>query len=115
MRKFRYIEPGHGKDSLTDHEKGRLDMDFDIQIGGFYALMPVTKAEFDLLIVLGWKPDTEKIPDNTDDPIVKTGTVRICSVCNQIVVRDPYNPNYSVCGCMNIGQVEGRYYENIES
>jgi len=106
MRKFRYIEQGHGKDSLTEHEIRELYVDFDISADRFYAIIPVTKAEFDLLIVLGWKPDTEKIPDNTDDPIVKTGTVRICSVCNQIVVRDPYSPNYSICGCEDISQLQ---------
>ncbi len=29
-----------------------------------------------------------------------------CQECKQIAVLDPYNPNYLICGCSNIGQVE---------
>ena len=65
MRKFRYIESGHGDDSLSNHETNELDVDFDIQVDGYYALMPVTKAEFNLLRDLNnmdWKRDEYKLP-----------------------------------------------------
>jgi len=41
-----------------------------------------------------------------NDPPVKTGTVRICSVCDQIVHKHPYNPNYYICGCEDIKQLK---------
>jgi len=46
MRKFRYIEEGHGVDSLTDHEIDQLDVDFDMQVEGFYVLAPLTEMEW---------------------------------------------------------------------
>lgn len=48
-RQFRYVEEGHGKDSLTFHEKMELLVDFDIHVGGYYVLTPVTKDEWDYL------------------------------------------------------------------
>jgi len=69
MRKFRYIEPGHGDDSLSNHEINELDMDFDIKVNGFYALMPVTKYEFGLLVSSSnrdWTREDERLP--VDEP-----------------------------------------------
>ena len=69
MRKFRYIESGHGCDSLCNHEINKLDVDFDIKVDGFYALMPVTKYEFGLLVSSSnrdWTKEDEVLP--VDDP-----------------------------------------------
>lgn len=49
MRKLRYIEKGHEKDSLTIHEIGELYRDFDIETKGFYVLAPLTKEEWELI------------------------------------------------------------------
>lgn len=49
MRDFRYIEKGHGIGSLTDHEVCKLCDDFDIEANGFYALIPVTEDEFNMI------------------------------------------------------------------
>ena len=46
MRLFRYIEEGHGADSLTEHEIHELKYDFDIDVEDYYVLIPVTKEEF---------------------------------------------------------------------
>ena len=46
MRKFRYIDKNHGKDSLTKHEIKELDVDFGIDTEGFYVLTPVTLKEW---------------------------------------------------------------------
>jgi len=48
-RLFRYIESGHGKDSLTQHEVDELAQDFDMDVDGFYVLTPLTKEEWDLI------------------------------------------------------------------
>jgi len=47
MRKFRYIESGHGVESLTEHEKEELDMDFDINTRGFHVIAVLTKEEWE--------------------------------------------------------------------
>jgi len=39
-RNFRFIQ------SLTEHEIEELDVDFDIQVNGYFALVPITKKEF---------------------------------------------------------------------
>ena len=72
MRKFRYIESGHGDDSLSNHETNELDVDFDIQVDGYYALMPVTKYEFGLLVSSSnrdWAREDEGLP--VDEPGVE--------------------------------------------
>lgn len=46
VRKFRYIEPGHGVDSLTVHEKEELRIDFDIEVEDFYVIAPLTQKEW---------------------------------------------------------------------
>ena len=40
-------ERGHGKDSLSEHERRELEIDFDIELDGYYALVPITKSEFE--------------------------------------------------------------------
>jgi len=59
MRKFRYIEPGYGCDSLSQHEKDELLFDFDIETAGYYAIVPVSRAEFDILALTGLKIHTD--------------------------------------------------------
>jgi hypothetical protein len=49
-RNVRYIEEGHGDDSLTQHEKDELVCDFGIDMHNYYILAPLTKAEWDLII-----------------------------------------------------------------
>lgn len=51
MRKFRYIEEGHGKDSLSDHEREEIVMDFDIDIEDYYVLTVLTKEEWELVML----------------------------------------------------------------
>lgn len=104
MRNFRYIE-GLKTSEIWDIEALRINC------RGFYVLMPVTKYEFGLLVSSSnrdWTKECEKLPvdDTPANSIVKTGTVRICTVCGDIVHRDPYNPNYYKCSCDDIGQVE---------
>jgi len=48
-RKFRYINKGHGKDSLSDHEIAELDIHFDISTEGYHVLAPLTKKEWLLI------------------------------------------------------------------
>uniref|UniRef100_A0A6M3LY94 Uncharacterized protein n=1 Tax=viral metagenome TaxID=1070528 RepID=A0A6M3LY94_9ZZZZ len=47
MRKFRYIEKGHNKDSLSVYEIDELKQDFDIDTKDFYVLAPLTKKEWE--------------------------------------------------------------------
>ena len=47
MRKFRYIEEGHGDDSLSPHEKTELRRDFDIDIDDdYYVIVALTEREW---------------------------------------------------------------------
>jgi len=50
MRKFRYIEEGHGKDSLSFHEEKELLLDFDISTVQYYVLAPLTKEEWERIL-----------------------------------------------------------------
>lgn len=75
-----------------------IQMDQDIQ--GF--IREEVKAELNRRE----EEDDDSYYNVDDDPPVKTGTVRICRECNEIVVRDPYNPNYCICGCDIFRQVE---------
>lgn len=50
-RKFRYIDRRR-KGCLSDHERDELAEDFDIDIDGFYVLVPLTKAEWSRLDVV---------------------------------------------------------------
>ena len=47
MRPFRFISRGPGREALTDHEREELAYDFDIDVSGYFALVPVTKKEFE--------------------------------------------------------------------
>jgi len=49
MRNFRYIEPGHGRKSMTKEETDNAYIYLDIRTEDYYALMPVTKEEFNLV------------------------------------------------------------------
>lgn len=49
IRNFRYIEEGHGRYSLTIHEKDELICDFNISLFGYYVLVPLTKKEWETL------------------------------------------------------------------
>ena len=49
-RKFRYNEKGHGKASLTEYEIKALERDFDIDMGNFFVLAPLTKEEWDNIL-----------------------------------------------------------------
>jgi len=57
MRKFRYIEPGHGVDSLTQYEIELLDTDLDISTKGYYILVPLDKAEWSIVNIKSDKKD----------------------------------------------------------
>jgi hypothetical protein len=54
-RKFRYIDRRHGSDSLSTYERDLLEADFDITLSGYYALVPLTKEEFEKLVKEGAK------------------------------------------------------------
>lgn len=47
----------------------------------------------------------QNVPRRRGDQAFKTGTCTVCTACNQLVHKHPYNPNYLVCGCKGIGQV----------
>jgi len=84
MRKFRYIEPGYGCDSLSQHEKDELLLDFDIPTTGYYTIVPVTKYEFGLLVSSSnsdWSKEDEKLPaSEPDKPGSAEETINISSV-----------------------------------
>ncbi|MCW4027936.1 MAG: hypothetical protein NWE76_10705 [Candidatus Bathyarchaeota archaeon] len=60
MRKFRYIEAGHGVDSLTRHEFIELLVNFDIDCSGYYALVPLTKEEWEFIFSPPPEADTSQ-------------------------------------------------------
>jgi hypothetical protein len=48
-RDFRYIEYGHGNDTLSEHERDELKQDFAIDVGNYYIIAPLTKKEWVLI------------------------------------------------------------------
>jgi len=53
MRKFRYIEPKHGADSLSQYEIESINTDFDIDTTGYYVLAPLKKEEWAMICAMG--------------------------------------------------------------
>jgi hypothetical protein len=69
IRKFRYIEPGHGRDSLTTHEKEEISRDFDIEIDELYVLTALTEEEWKAVLEVNRKTEEvlAKIDKKLDD------------------------------------------------